>query len=171
MRTAAVACLLVAALGGCSFGGDDDGDDDAAGDDEAGDSGCAVEPGRVGALLGYDVVVADDKGGASSCRFEPVDAVAGDHPGASVVIVERRLAEGGFPAALAAVESAAGPVEPFGDGELDGADRGWVARVGRVVQVGAARESDLVQVTVADAALDAAGAEAIALDLASEALG
>ena len=71
---------------------------------------------------------------------------------------------------LASVEASAGPVEHLGEDDVDGAERGWVARVGRVVQVGAVRDLELVQVTVADATLDVTAAEAIAIELAGQAL-
>ena len=44
--------------------------------------------------------------------------------------------------------------QPF-ELRVDGAERGWVAGVGRVVQVGAATGSRLVQVTVADGTFEA----------------
>lgn len=172
---AALACVL--ALGvlapgvaGCGWG-DDGGDDERGGEDVDGDSGCPVAPGRVGELLGYEVVVADDKGGTASCRYVPAPIAADDHPGASVLVMARRLAEDGFTAALAAVESSAGPVQPFGPEVVDDADRGWIARVGRVVQVGAAEGLDLVLVTVADSLLDVEAAQDVAIELAGQALG
>ncbi len=74
-----------------------------------------------------------------------------------------------FAAVVAAVEADAGPT--LGPIDVDHADRAFVARVGRAVQVGAVRDRRLVQVTVVDGALDAAAAEAAATDLAGRALG
>jgi hypothetical protein len=164
-RAAALACALTLVVGACA-GGDDEGDGGDGGD--ATESGCPVEPGRVGELLGYDVVVADDSNTGTSCRFVPLDGEL--HPGAHVIVVERRLASGGYAAALDAVESQAGPTEALPQGSVGGIDDGWVARLGRVVQVGAARDRRLVQVTVADADLDVDGAEEVAIELAREAI-
>jgi hypothetical protein len=69
------------------------------------------------------------------------------------------------------VEDDAGRVDDLPEGAVDGADRGWVATLGRVAQVGAAGGDRLVQVTVADPAVDAAAARAIAFDLAGQVLG
>jgi hypothetical protein len=180
VRAAAVACALALAVGavGCS----DDDDDAAAG---ATDSGCPVEPARVGELLGYEVVVDEDRATAEACRFEPAD-LRGDEgngvdegepslAGAHVLVVERRIAgssdgRDGYTAARDDVEVDVGPTEALADGVVEDG-RGWVARVGRVVQVGVARDRRLVQVTVAEPTVDAARAEAVALDLALEALG
>jgi hypothetical protein len=167
VRAAAVATVLVLALAGCS---DDGGDDDET-DDRAGDhSGCLVEPDRVTELLGYEVVVQEGKVD-DECRFEPADPAA--HPGAEVAVAERELADDGeaaFEAARAAVEADAGPTTPIGSQDVDHADRGWIARVGRAVQVGVTRDRRLVLVTVVDGTLDAAGAEDVAFELAGRAL-
>jgi hypothetical protein len=165
---AVAAAALV--LGGCS---DDGGDDDEA--VEPRDSGCPVEPGQVGELLGYEVAVVEDVASTEACRFEPVDP-GDDDPdtdepsrvGAHVLVVERRIAEGGYTAVRDAVEVDVGPTEALTD--IEGA-AGWVARVGRVVQVGVARDRRLVQVTVADPSLDAETAGDVAVELAVEALG
>ena len=161
---AALATLVL--LGACSLGDDDDGDDDDA---AAGDSECPVEPALVAELLGYAVEVDDATSNSMSCRFDPTDPEA--HPGAHVIVVERPLADDGYAAVLDAVEESSGPTDELPDGAVDGADRGWVARLGRVAQVGAARENALVQVTVADAELDVSAAEDVAQRLAEEALG
>lgn len=166
---AAVALLLVLAVAGCSG---DDGDDDGGRDGGGrGTAGCLVDPDRVEDLLGYEVVVDGTPAADGTCRFEPADPEA--HPGAFVVVAERELADDdeAFEAARAAVEADAGPTTPIGAQDVARADRGWIARVGRVVQVGAVRDRRLVQVTVVDADLDRAGAEAVAFDLADRALG
>jgi hypothetical protein len=160
--------LLVGAGSGCT---DDDGGGGGGGRDR---SGCPVSPAEVGDALGYEVVVDEDTASETSCRFVPADGVEG-HPGSSVVVAERELASGpddeeGFDAVQAGVASEVGPVEAIDGDDVDGADRGWVATLGRVVQVGAADGDRLVQVTVADGELDAAEARAVALQLAEAAL-
>lgn len=170
VRLAMLGLALVLAGVGCD-------DDDGGGDDEAVvDSGCPVDPGQVGELLGYEVAVVEDVASTEACRFEPVDAgdvePDDDEPsrvGAHVLVVERRLAEGGYTAVRDAVEVDVGPTEALAADVVDGG-QGWIARVGRVVQVGVARDRRLVQVTVADPTLDADAAADIALDLALEAL-
>lgn len=175
LRAAATALVLVLALGACS---DDEPDDDAT---PANDSGCPADPTRVSELLGYEVVVDEDTATTSSCRYDPVDlggegrddtgdAGTPSRLGARVLVVERRIAEGGFNAVRDAVEVDVGPTTALADGVVDGG-RGWVARVGRVVQVGVSRDRRLVQVTVADPALDAEAAQEVAQTLALEALG
>ena len=159
-----------------SAGCDEDDGDEPTG---ATDSGCPVEPARVGELLGYEVVVDERTATTEACRFEPADT-QGDEgnaldegepslEGAHVLVVQRRIAGDGFDAARDAVEVDVGPTEALPDDLVDGG-RGWIARVGRVVQVSAARDRRLVQVTVAEPTLDAEAAEAVALDLAVEAL-
>jgi hypothetical protein len=166
-----LAVVVVAAAAAC--GGDGGGGTER---DEADDSGCPIAPARVAELLGYDVSIDPAGASAASCRYLPAESVADDHPAANVLVVERELADGdpgesGYDAALSTVEAEVGPVDPLPDGAVDGAERGWVATLGRVVQVGAAADKRLVQVTVVDGALDAAAARAIALDLAEDALG
>jgi hypothetical protein len=174
VRVAAVACALaLLASAGC-------GDDDEKPPTGATDSGCPVEPAQVGELLGYEVVVVEDTASADACRYEPADPSGAEGngvdegepslAGAHVLVAERRIAEDGFSAARDDVEVEVGPTETLADGVIDDG-RGWVARVGRVVQVGAARDRRLVQVTVAEPTLDADAAETVALDLAREALG
>lgn len=167
MRAAAVAaCVLALTVAtGCSDGG---GDDDG-GDDDAVEATCLVDPGRVAQLLGYEVTVTEEKGGRE-CRFVPTDADAEAHPGAEVVVAIRELADDdeAFDNVVAAVEADIGPTQAIG---VDHADRGFVARVGRAVQVGAVRDRRLVQVTVVDGTLDANAAESVATDLAGQALG
>lgn len=170
-RTASAALACLALLAGCR--------DDGGGDGEAEaprDSGCPVEPGQVGELLGYEVAVDEDAASTQACRFEPVDPGDDDpdtdepsRAGAHVLVVERRIAEGGYTAVRDAVEVDVGPTEALTD-VVDGGV-GWTARVGRVVQVGVARDRRLVQVTVADPSLDAEAAGEIAVELAVEALG
>jgi hypothetical protein len=158
--------VLVAAallLGACSLGDDDD---DAG--DTTDDSGCPVEPGRVSELLGYEVTVDSDTDSAASCRYEPVDDDA--HPGSHVLVIKQPLAEDGYTAAFESVEEAAGPAEELPEGAVDGAERGWVARLGRVVQIGAAGDGQLVQITVADDSLDVVDAEEIAMALVEDAI-
>lgn len=165
----AAVCAAALLIAGCSDDGG--GDEEAA---EAEDSGCPVEPGQVGELLGYEVAVVEDVASTGSCRFEPVD-LGDDDPdtdvpsraGASVLVVERRIAEGGYTAVRDAVEVDVGPTEALDDVE---GGAGWIARVGRVVQVGVARDRRLVQVTVVDPALDADAAGDIAVELARTAL-
>jgi hypothetical protein len=177
VRSALLGLALVLAAGGC---GDDGGDHGGA--EEATDSGCPVEPGQVGELLGYEVAVLEDTATAGACRYEPVDPGDADpdtdepdRAGAHVLVVERRIAgetdEGdGYTAVRDAVEVDVGPTETLGEDVVPGG-RGWIARVGRVVQVGVARDRRLVQVTVADPTLAADAADEVALDLALEALG
>lgn len=165
---ALVAGGLLALAAGCS----DDGDDQP--DAAPNDTGCPVAPGVVSEALGYPVVVDDRSATETSCRFEPAGA-AGTHPGAHVLVVERVLATGpddedGYDAVLAGVESEVGPADLFEDDEVEGADRGWVATLGRVVQVAAADGERLVQVTVVDGELEASAARSIALALAEQAL-
>ena len=151
-------------------------DDDSGGGGGSGrdESGCPVSPAEVGEALGYDVVVDEATATDTSCRFVPAEGVDG-HPGAHVVVAERELASGpddeeGYDAVLSGVESEVGPVDAIDGDDVDGADRGWVATLGRVVQVGAADGDRLVQVTVADGALDADEARDVALQLAERAL-
>lgn len=174
MRAAAVACVVVLGLtGGCSLGGDDDGEDDDQ--DRSTEDVCLVDPGRVAELLGYEVAVIESPRGEHECRFEPVDEDA--HPGSEVVVATRELAledgevDEAYDAVVAAVESDAGPTQVLSGSDVDHADEGWVAVIGRAVQVGAVRDRRLVQVTVVDATLDADAAQAIAEDLAGQALG
>jgi hypothetical protein len=87
-----------------------------------------------------------------------------------VEVVARSLEEEGFGEALAEVERRAGPTVLLAEGAVDGAERGWVASVGRAVQVGAADDVTLVVVAVTDPLLDAEAAEAVATRLAGEAL-
>jgi hypothetical protein len=168
----ALVALAVALVAACTGGDDSGGDVEEARDD----SGCPVAAARVGELLDYEVTVDKDTASAASCRFLPAESVAADHPGAHVLVVERRLAggddgESGYDAALSAVEDEVGSARSLAEGEVDGAERGWVAGLGRVVQVGAAAGSRLVQVTVADGTLDAAAARDVAIDLAGDVLG
>ena len=165
LALAAFAAVLLAA--GC----DDDGEAEAPRD-----SGCPVEPGQVADLLGYEVVVIEDTASTEACRFEPSDPGDADpdtdepsRAGAHVLVVERRIAAGGYVAVRDAVEVDVGPTEALTD-VVDGGT-GWIARVGRVVQVGVARDRRLVQVTLADPTLDAEAAGDIAVELAVEALG
>lgn len=166
-----MALVATAVLGACDV---DDGEDEEV--KAPRDSGCPVEPGQVAELVGYEVVVVEDAASTVACRFEPADPgdtdPGTDEPsraGAHVLVVERRIAAGGYRAVRDAVEVDVGPTEALADVVEGGA--GWVARVGRVVQVGVARDRRLVQVTVADPALDAAAASDIAVELAVEALG
>lgn len=168
MRVAAFLVAGALLASGCSLLDDDGGGSGTVDPDAREDSGCPVEPVRIAALVGYDVAVVEETASASSCRYEP--AAVGVRAGAHVLVVERRIATDGYAAALAAVEAAAGPTEALPAGTIEGADRGWAARVGRVAQVGAARDRRLIQVTVADPTLDAGAAEAIARTLAAEAL-
>jgi hypothetical protein len=162
-----VAAVLAAVAAACSGGGGDD-----VPVDDAAASGCLVGPTLVGELLGYDVEVVEQS--RAGCRFEPVDEA--EHPGAHVLVTRRDLAAGdpgesGYDAVLADVEAEVGPVDPLSDDALDGADRGWVASLGRVVQVAAAVDERLVQVTVADGDLDAPAARTVAMDIAEDAIG
>jgi hypothetical protein len=54
--------------------------------------------------------------------------------------------------------------------EVEGAERAWVAELGRVVQVGVGTGATLVQVTVADAERTADEAREVAVALAADAI-
>lgn len=173
MRPAHLA-LALGLLAGAAACSDDGGGDDgrAAGRD----SGCPVEPGQVGELLGYEVAVVEDTASAAACRYEPVDPGEGgpddDEPsraGAHVLVVERRIASDGLAAVRDAVEVDVGPTEALAEGVVEEGS-GFVARVGRVVQAAVARDRRLVQVTVADPTLAPDEADDVAVELAVAAL-
>ena len=171
VRSRLAAVLLLAGMAATVAACGDDGEGEVPIDDAAA-SGCLVGPARVGAVVGYEVEVVEQS--RAACRFEPVDEA--EHPGAHVLVARRDLAggepgESGYDAALADVEAEVGPVDPLADDAVDGADRGWVASLGRVVQVAAAVDERLVQVTVADGDLDAAAARAAAMAIAEDAIG
>jgi hypothetical protein len=149
--------LLVAA---CSS----DGDDDATTPTTVRTGGCPVAAAVVAEAVGHDVVVERRSSGRGSCAYVGV-------VGARVEVALRTVEDA---AALQEVrddvESRAGPVADLPGGLVDGAAQGWVAVVGRAVQVAAVRDEQLVLVAVADPALDADAARRVAADLAGEAL-
>jgi hypothetical protein len=156
---AAAAVLLLAA---CS--GDDD-TDDATGP-TIGEDGCPVPAAIVAEAVGHAVEAEPD--GERSCAY-----VAGGDAGAGgrVEVHVSALADEPYGDVLAEAERRAGPTVDLDDGEVDDAERGWVATVGRAVQLGAADSETLVVVAVVDPLLDAEGARDVADRLASEVLG
>lgn len=158
--------LLVAAavlLAACSSG-----DDDATTTTRP-TGACPLPAAVVANAVGHAVNVepGDERG---ACAYVADADIA---PGGRVEIVVRSLTDDeGFAAALAEVERRSGPTVSLGDGgsDVDGADRGWVATVGRAVQVGAADDARLVVVVVSDPLLDAEAAEKVAARLAAEVL-
>ena len=123
---------------------------------------CPVPAAVVAEAVGHEVAV-DRGAGGRSCVY------AGEG-GARVEVVERSLAEDGFGSVLEDVERRAGPTVLLEPGAVEGAERGWVATVGRGVQLGAASAEVLVVVAVVDPLLDAEAAEEVAAALAGEAL-
>ena len=160
MRSKSLPALAaVLALAACSPGGDDDESTPTTTSTE----GCALAADVVAEAVGHEVVVEREPSGRPSCAYL--------HEGGSRVEVSRRsLADEGFAAVLAEVEADAGPTVALGRDAVDGAERGWIAVVGRAVQVGAASGEDLVLVAVADPDLDAEAAREVAEALAGEAL-
>jgi hypothetical protein len=154
---------------GLAAGCGDDGDEPPRRDA----TGCPVAVDYVAELLGYDVEVAGDGASELACRYEPVDA--GERPGSHVLIVERDVVDdGGYENVQSGVEATASSLEVLDDDAVadlgEGAERGWVADVGRAVQVGVGTGDALFQVTVADAGRTAEEARDVALDLAAEAI-
>lgn len=156
--------LALALLAACSDG--DDGRDAAPTTVPAG--GCPVAADVVAEAVAHRVAVDREVSSDRSCTYlAEGDAVAGGR----VEVVLRSLADDGFGAVLADVEREAGPTIVLPDGLVDGAERGWIAVVGRAVQLGAANDETLVVVAVADPLLDADAAQEVAADLAEAALG
>lgn len=156
--------FLVAAtivLVACSSG--DDGD---ATPTTRSTTACPVPAAVVAAAVGHAVSV--ERGNEpGSCAYVADAEVAA---GARVEVVVRPVDDEAFAAALAQVEQRSGPAVALGDDDVDGADRGWVATVGRSVQLGAADDAELVVVVVTDPLLDAEAAEQAAARIAEEAL-
>ena len=131
-------------------GADDDGGDDA------GRRHRQRLPGRAGARSasssGYEVVVDEDTRHDAACRFEPADLGGDDgngvdegEPSSRGPRARRRATHrrGRLHRGPRRRRGRVGPTEALADGVVDGG-RGWVARVGRVVQVGVARDRRLV---------------------------
>jgi hypothetical protein len=154
--------LLAVLLAACSGG--DDGDESTATTDDAG--GCPVAASAVGEALGRPVAVEDD-GDPQACTYA---AQGGDDVGTRVEISVRSLRDEPYGDVVSEVERRAGPTVALGDGDVDGADVGWIVSVGRAVQVGAADGRSLVVVAVTDPLLDAEAAGEVAMALAGEAL-
>ena len=150
--------LLCVAAAACS-GDDDDGSAAATTEPR---SGCPVPAAVVAEAVTHPVTIDETVSGDGSCAF------VGD--GARIEIVVRALAEEGFGVTRAEVERRSGPTVDLPDDVVDGAERGWIATVGRAVQVAAADEEELVVVAVTDPVLDAEAAQAVAARLAGEAL-
>ena len=145
------------------------GDDDDAGPTPTTvpPTGCPVTAASVADALARPVTVDAGASGERSCAF----LGEGDGgAGARVEVVARSLEEEGFGSALEEVQRRAGPTVLLPDGLVAGAERGWVATVGRAVQIGAADDETLVVVAVTDPLLDAEAAEAVAARLAGEVL-
>ena len=153
--------LLIAALVLAACTGDDD--DGAPAETTMPPTGCPVTVAVVEAAVEHTVTVDAAAADARACAFV-------DEAGARIEIVAQSLAEQGFGAALEEVERRAGPTTALGDGAVDGAERGWIAVVGRAVQIGAADDETLVVVAVTDPVLDAEAAETVAATLAGEVL-
>jgi len=161
----AVGAAALAALAGLAACSDDDGGSSPPTTDER--SGCAVAPGVVEEAVGHGVDVERRPSGPGSCAY----VGGGDaSAGARVEVAVRSLDDEPFAEVLAAVEQRSGPTVVLPAGLVEGADRGWVAAVGRAVQLGAARGQELVLVSVVDPLLDAAAAEEVAGKLAGEVL-
>ena len=152
------AALLLAA---CS-GGDDDGDATAT---TRPTGGCPVAAAVVAEALTHPVAV-ERSDASGSCAY----VGEGDAVGSRVEVSIRSLVDEPFSAVLAAVERRAGPTVLLEPDDVDGAERGWVATVGRSVQIGAAAGDVLVVVAVVDPLLDADAALEVARTLAGEAL-
>ena len=151
--------LAVVLLAACT--GDDD--DAAPVETTVPPRGCPVTVAAVEAALEHPVTIDPAASDVRTCAFV-------DEAGARIEVVAQSLAEQGFGAALAEVERRAGPTAPLPDGLVDGAERGWIAIVGRAVQVGAADNETLAVVAVTDPALDAEAAQTVAATLAGEVL-
>jgi len=154
--------VALALLAACS-GDDDDGD---AGSTTVPTGGCPVAAGVVAEAVAHRVVVDREVSSDRSCTY----LAEGDAAGGRVEVVVRSLVNDGFGTVLADVEREAGPTIGLPDGLVDGADRGWIAVVGRAVQLGAADDETLVVVAVADPLLDADAAQEVAAELAEAAL-
>jgi hypothetical protein len=158
-----VLLLAVVLLAACS--GDDD--DATPSTTTTPSTGCPVAAASVADALGRPVAVDPAAAAVRACAF----VGQGDEAaGVRVEVVAQPLAEEGFGTVLAEVERRAGPTTALAEGVVDGADRGWVASVGRAVQVGAADDETLVEVAVTDPLLDAEAARAVAARLAGEVL-
>lgn len=155
-----VAAVAVALLG-CSG---DDGEEDAAPTTRP-TSGCPIAAAVVAEAVAHPVAIERQRA-PGSCAYVGEGAAAGSRVEVSV----RSLADETFADVLAAVERRAGPTVLLAQGDVDGAERGWVATVGRAVQVGAAAGEVLAVVAVTDPLLDADAALEVAKDLAGEAL-
>jgi hypothetical protein len=136
-------------------------------------TGCPVAVDYVAELLEYEVDVLEEGASELACRYEPVDGA--ERPGSHVLIVERSVVDdGGYEAVRSGIEAEASTVETLDEEAIadlgEGAERGWVAEVGRAVQVGVSTGEALFQVTVADAERSADDAREVALVLASEAI-
>lgn len=136
-------------------------------------TGCPVAVEYVAEVLAWEVEVADDGASELACRYEPTDPDA--HPGSHVLIVERDVADdGGYETILSGVQAEASAVEVLDEGAIGevvaGAERGWVAELGRVVQVGASTGDALFQITVADDGRTAEEAREVAVALAVDAV-
>ena len=154
--------LVAAALAACS-----DDDDATPAATTARSTACPVAVASVADALGRPVVVDPTAPDDRTCAFL---GEGDDGAGVRVEVVARSLAEEGFGTALAEVERRAGPTVALPEGLVDAAERGWIASVGRAVQVGAADDETLVVVAVTDPLLDAEAAQAVAARLAGEAL-
>lgn len=151
---AAAAVLLVACAG-------DDGDGDATPTTRP-TSGCPLAAAVVAEAVAHPVAI-ERLASPRSCAYVGDGASAG----ARVEVSLRSLADEPYADVLAAVEQRAGPTV---GARVEGAERAWVVRVGRSVQVGAASGEVLAVVAVVDPLLDADAAEAVAVALAGEAL-
>ena len=152
--------LLAAAVLLAACTSDDDTGDPAA--TTAPPAGCPVTAAVVAEAVAHPVSVDENVTGDGTC------ACVGD--GARLEIIARSLAEEGFGVTRAEVERRSGPTVDLPEGVVDGAERGWIATVGRAVQVAAADEATLVVVAVTDPVLDAEAAQAVAARLAGEIL-
>ena len=157
--------LLIAALVLAACSGDDDDAEPAP--TTAPPTGCPVTVASVSEALARPVGVDPDAAGDRSCAFLG-EGEGG--AGARVEVVAHSLEEESFGSILEDVERRSGPTVLLPDGLVDGAERGWIATVGRAVQVGAADDETLVVVAVTDPLLDAEAAEAVAARLAGEVL-
>ena len=154
-----VLLLVIALLAACS------GDDDAAAPaaTTVPPSGCPVTVAAVEAAVEHPVTVDPEVSDERTCAFV-------DDAGSRIEVAAESLGEQGFGAVLQEVERRAGPTAALPDGLVDGAERGWIAVVGRAVQVGAADDETLVVVAVTDPLLDADAAQTVEASLAGEVL-
>ncbi len=152
-----------------------------ADDDDAGPSvpdvtggatvdGCPLGEAIVTEALGYAMAIDGDASGEGTCVFVALDQA--DHAGASVRIEDDAVEDGAvaIDGLTARLEQEVAPVESLPGDLVDGADDGYLLRLGHTVQIGVVADDRLVVLTLVEPALEPDAARDHAAELLERAL-